>query len=218
MYIPIPSINSLFVRSGKSIILSFCLLLSSISTAQQIEITPFAGYMWGGDLRVYTGEIRGSDGLNFGLALDYTLNPGTQLEGFWLLQSGTMNFKEYGVYEDEDHLFDANTNYIHLGVLQEMGQGATFRPFGTLGLGTTIFNPKDPDLYTNWRFSLSVGLGAKIYFTDRIGFRLQSRFLMPMYNSGAGVWCGTRGCSYGIAATTIVAQADVTGGIIVIIK
>lgn len=202
----------------RGIVIAFCLFISIFSSAQQLEITPFVGYMWGGDLRVYTGEVRGSDGMNYGLALDYRVAGSTQLEGFWFLQSGKMVFKEYGQWEDEEYLFDVNTNFIQFGVLQEFGQGQTFRPFGTLGLGTTIFNPKDIDYESSWRFSISLGLGAKIYFTDRIGFRLQGRFLMPMYASGSGVWCATGGCSYGVAATTVVAQADVTGGIIVVIK
>ena len=218
MIASIDSAYLLSIRFIKRFLISACLFISSSSLAQQLELTPFAGYMWGGDLRVYTGEIRGSDGMNYGLALNYTISEGTQLEGFWFLQSGMMNFKEYGQWEDENYLFDVNTNFIQFGVLKEMGQGNVFRPFGTFSLGTTIFNPSDSNLNSSWRFSISLGLGAKIYFSDRIGFRLQSRFLMPMYASGAGVWCGTGGCRYGIAATTVVAQADVTGGIIIVLK
>ena len=202
----------------KGITLSILIFSISNSFAQELEITPYAGYMWGGDLRVYTGELRGSDGTNFGLSIDYKVAPGTYFEAFWFIQSGTMNYKEYGQWEDQTFVSDLTTNYFHIGILREMNEDKKFRPFGTFTLGTTIFDPKDSFYSSEWRFSLSLGAGAKYYFSDRIGLRIQGRFMMPMYFSGSGIWCSTGNCSYGVAATTIIAQADVTGGLIIVLK
>ena len=175
--------------------------------------------MWGGDLRVYSGNLRGADGPNFGLALNYSIAQGTQLEGFWFIQSGDLKFYEYGVYDDILHVFDMNTNYIHLGILSEMNHEGAVRPFGTFSLGTTIFNIDDSYYNTVWRFSVGFGAGSKFYISDRIGFRIQGRLLMPIYFSGAGVWCGADGyCAYGTASPSIMAQADITGGIIIVIQ
>ncbi len=194
----------------------FC---ASQAMAQELEITPFAGYMWGGNLRVYTGELRAGDGPNYGLALNYSLTPGTQLEGFWFIQSAKMKFIEYGLYENETSVFDLNTNYIHVGILREMNDGQVVRPFGTFSMGTTIFNSKDSFYSSIWRFSVGLGAGAKFYFSDRFGFRLQGRLLLPIYFSGAGVWCGTSGnCNYGISSATIIAQGDISAGFIIVIR
>ena len=202
---------SLISRTIKGIAL--CLLISfstSSAQAQELEIIPTAGYFWGGTLRTYYGDLKLGNGASYGLTMNYSIAPGTLFQAFWSLSSTTAEYYEYG-FSDATEQYDLNTNYIHLGVVQEMNNGEAFRPYGMFTMGTTLFN--SDQFNTIWQFSLGLGGGLKYYFSDRIGFQVQGRFLLPVYWTG-GSWYG----GYGYSGGTAIAQGDVTGGIVIVLR
>ena len=208
--------NSIFSKAFKGLALAILFIFSSTSTqAQELEIAPTVGYFWGGKLRTYYGELRLGEGMNYGLSMNYSVAPGTLFEAFWTISSTDVNYFEYGFNEFTDQ-FKINTNYIHIGVVQEMNYGEAFRPYGVFTFGTTIFSPEKYGTY--WQFSLGLGGGLKFYASDRIGFKVQGRFLLPIYFRGGGLWCGTGGCGYGLSAGTAIAQGDVTAGLVIVLQ
>jgi len=44
-----------------------------------------------------------------------------------------------------------------------------------------------------WRFAMTFGGGAKIFFSDKLGIRLQARLMVPVFFSGAGMYVGQAG-------------------------
>lgn len=208
--------NSFLSKSIKGLALSMLFLFSVASTqAQELEITPQVGYFWAGKLRTYYGELRLGEGVNYGLTLNYSVAPGTLFEATWFISKTDVNYYEYGFNDFTDN-FSLNTNYIHIGVVQEMNYGEAFRPYGVFTAGTTIFSPENYNSY--WQFSLGLGGGLKYYISDRFGLRVQGRFLLPVYFRGGGLWCGTGGCGYGLSAGTAIAQGDVSAGLVIVLQ
>ncbi len=53
-----------------------------------------------------------------------------------------------------------------------------------------------------------------IYLTERLGLRLQGRFMIPMYFDGLGFGIGTGGVSGGAVFGAYALQGDFSGGIV----
>ena len=110
--------------------------------------------------------------------------------------------------------FDLDIHYIQIGGVKEFKIDRV-RPFGTLGLGASGFVPKnDRTLESWWSFAINFGAGVKINISESIGIRLQARMLMPLYFSGAGIFCSTGGCGGGLTASSNVIQGDFMGGLV----
>lgn len=201
------------------VLISLTILVPSVIFAQaKVEITPFGGYMFGGKLRFYEGELKVEDNVNYGILLDFALARDTKLEFFWSQMSTTARFKTYYGFDFPELAdpFDVNVNYIQIGGVQEADvNNDKVKPFGAFTLGATYFNPTDSQINDSWRFSVTLGGGAKFWFTDRIGIRLQGRLLMPLYFAGAGVYFGTGGSGLSVGAGSTILQGDLTAGLII---
>ncbi len=192
----------------------------SILRAQgKIEITPYAGYMFGGKLRFYEGDLKIDDNANYGLALDFEVARDTKLELFWTEMQTTAEFKPYYGFDNPDYWiepFDVRIGYIQIGTLREVElDNDKIVPFGALTLGTTYFLPYGSNYKDSWKFSVSLGGGAKIWFTERVGIRLQGRLLMPILWGGAGFTVGSGGAGITVGGGTSIVQGDFTGGLII---
>ncbi|MDW7695224.1 outer membrane beta-barrel protein [Flammeovirgaceae bacterium SG7u.111] len=200
------------------LVLAFLLGLASQVFPQKIEFSPYAGYMLAGKFNANRGEIDIKNGGNFGATLsfnlsNYTFEDNTHLELMYNHLNTYVLRREYGSGITK-RLFDMNVDYYQIGVTHMVVPDGMFRPFGSISLGWSTFNPKESGVSSESRFSMVLGGGAKVFFTDHIGIRVQGRLLMPMYFSGGGLWCGTGGCSAGLAASSVVPQGDFTGGLI----
>lgn len=201
-------------------ILALVLLLDPVSTFAQgkFELTPFAGYQFGGKLRMYEGDIKLQDGMNYGLMLDIEVAKDTKLELFWSQMDSYAEFKPFYNYEYlQVDPVDMNIGYIQIGTVREINMD-NIRPFGSFTLGTTYFKPQNQtttNYSDDWQFSVTLGGGAKIWLSDRIGIRLQGRLMLPMFWGGAGFSFGTGGSGFTVGAGTSMVQGDFTGGLII---
>jgi hypothetical protein len=218
--------KKLFKVSGLILSLTF-LMLSAISFGQaKFELSPFGGYMFGGKIAFYEGDLKIKDNGNYGLALDIRLASDTQIELMWTQMATTGEFIPYFGY---DYLalqqFDVTVGYIQIGSVREFDMDKV-KPFGVFTLGTTYFMPKDATfnegsyftetttLEDSWKFSVTLGAGAKIWLSDRVGIRLQGNLMLPMFWGGAGFTVGTGGAGFTVGAGTSMVQGDFTGGLI----
>ncbi len=200
------------------IILSFFLFSFPFFSNAQVEIAPFAGYMFGGSVNFIQGSLKLRDNANYGVSLIVPkIKFGTDLEINYTRMDGSAYFRSYSPdYNDRD--FTLSTNYFQIGVLKSLTNDDKVQPFGSFSLGATLYSPKEPDLYDTWRFSITAGLGAKVFFTDKVGLILRGRIMMPMYFNGVGGWCGIStggsGCGLGLSSTAVALQGDLTAGLI----
>lgn len=186
----------------------------SVQAQGRFEITPFGGYMFGGKMRFYEGDFKIQDNATYGILLDAEIAPGTKIELFWSQMNTTAEFRAGFGYEDlRIDPFDINVGYIQVGSLREIDYD-NIKPFGIITLGTTYFSPQGTRYDQTWKFSTTLGGGAKIFFTDRIGIRLQGRLMLPMFWGGAGLSVGSGGAGFTVGAGTSMVQGDFSAGLI----
>lgn len=153
--------------------------------SHRFEISPFAGYQFGGKLSVQTGTLSVKDAMNYGVALDFYIRSGVQVELAYIRQESELRRKDVltGITSP---LFDMAVEYYQIGSLYEIRPGRV-RPYALITVGLTHFNPKPKDSSSEWRFSFGFGGGVKAFVTERIGFRFQGRLLFPYFPQGGGL-------------------------------
>jgi hypothetical protein len=177
-----------------------------------VEITPFAGYRFGGDFfELITGEPVDLDGAPaFGVAVDVPLNAvhGYQIEGLFSHEQAdlTVHRQPFGPAT----VARVSVDHWMGGGLQEFG-GERVRPFltGMLGL-TRYYGEGDSEI----RFALSAGGGVKLFPTRHLGLRLDGRVFTTFVDADLGfLACGSLSGGCVIAfRTDIVWQAEFTAG------
>ena len=205
------------LHQAKSILFILFLITFSASSSfaqfrrQQIEIAPFVGFLFTGNLQTLDGELKIDNSFNYGMALDIRISDDLLIELLYNRTDTEVGLrKEY--YNTTDYLFDMSVEYFQAGVQVETETGQ-FRPFAAFTIGATYFNPKDSNYETDWKFSFTAGGGVKYYFTDNLGIRLQWRFLVPIYFSSASIFCNDGYCGIFITGGTYLLQYDLTAGL-----
>jgi hypothetical protein len=146
--------------------------------------------------------------LSFGLLVDVPLTETFQIEVLFDRQDSHLNQLENT--GDETALFDTKVNYYHVGVLIH-GRSA-FHPFFAITTGTTHFQTPE-DIDDEVRTSMGVAVGGKTRFNERIGARLQARFVGTYIGSNDQLLCGSPSGCYTKLNDTIMRQLDLSGGV-----
>ena len=198
-------INSIFI---------LLLISPSANYAQykqnNFEVTPFAGYLFPGNLKTPEGELRIENDFNYGAAFDIKTTDDLFIEFLYNRTDTEVHFKqEY--FDTVKALFNMSIEYFQAGAHVEVETGK-FRPFAAFTLGATYFKPLEDKVNSDWRFSFTAGGGIKYFFTDNIGLRLQWRFLIPIYFSSASIFCSQGKCNIFISGGTYILQYDLTAG------
>ncbi len=204
-------------RNSKRIILLLFIsaILFGSETLAQTELFGFGGYMTYSSIAVREGDLKFTDGANYGFGLDVEIQRGVMVELNYTQQQTSVSLRRFsGINES---LFDMNTHYFQIGALYEFRKSRNQKafPYTLATLGATLFDAKNSSLTDEWRFSVAFGIGGKFYLSKKIGLRIQTRLLMPLTFSGGGMWCGTGGCSVGVGAWTSLVQFDFTAGVFV---
>ena len=175
--------------------------------AREFEITPFIGYQFGGDVTTfYQGQYQDvsvGSGENYGVVLSLGLSEFTQLELLYNTQDTNADANRF---EDSIGL---TIDYWQLSFLWGFDPDAQVNPYVVFGLGGTWLKP---DGFSNLsRFSGNIGGGAKIFFSDNVGLRLEGRFYATYINSTTS-YCDPLWC-YGWPNSLY--QFDVSAGLII---
>lgn len=208
--------KSFFVTKLKlTILIVIVLFISSLVTAQRVEITPYYGYMFAGKMTLYEGDFNIRNNPNYGIALDFEVDRrgGIFVELLYDRIDTHADFIEYPT-NVTTKVFDLSEEYFHIGGLYNSEINKKLATFGVFTLGATRFHPKDSNYGDEWRFSLTFGGGVKYYFSETIGIRLQGRLKMPFNFSSGGVWVGPGG-TYTYGGGSALLQADLSAGIII---
>jgi hypothetical protein len=211
--------------------LTFSILVSAISYliitsslfAQRFELTPFAGYRFGGKIHgieiqsqdsLTTGELKIANGVNYGLIFDISLNKDLQLEFHVERQNSELILKD-NEFQDEVKLTDLTVDYYQVGLVIQPNTGET-RVFIDFTFGLTRFDAKE-DFDSEMRYSTGLALGLKRYLNKKIGFRLQSRWTATYIQSTNQLFCENSGLCFAVPKTVFMNQVDISGGIIIVL-
>ncbi len=177
--------------------------------AQTVEVAPFGGYRFGGDLyEVYTGtplDIDGEPAL--GGLFDVFLEPGLSVTFLYAHQQADIEAETRPgltvVYPT------LSVDHWHLGGTQAFGSGKV-QPLltGTLGL-TRFGSAGDSEI----RFSMAAGGGVKLMPTRHLGVRLDGRVYAVIADAATLGVCSPGRCLIGVDAS-IVWQAEFTAGLV----
>ncbi|WNJ19552.1 outer membrane beta-barrel protein [Pontibacter sp. G13] len=183
-----------------------------------IEITPTGGFQFGGKINFFEGRFRIQNSGNYGVTLGVELAPYSWGEIYWTQMSSQANFESFDPrFDDED--FRVLVNYIQVGATRAFPVSDVFHPFGSFTVGTAWMDSREGNNQDYWSFAATIGGGAKIMLSDRIGIRLQGRLLLPMNFAGAGFFCGIGGggssCGITLNSFATIVQGDFTGGLII---
>lgn len=197
-----------------SVILAASLAGGAFAEPNGILVTALGAYQWGGTIQGYYGEAKLNDAGSFGFAVDIPVNPDVYLELIYTRQVTDMIYREYNSSSPAEEKFDLAVEYYHIGGLYTVPKDGP-RPFGTMTLGATRFAPQSSTYGSEWVFSAALGVGALVPVSERIGFRLHARLLLPFMYSGGGMWCGGGGCSMGIYGGSTIVQGDIALGLVI---
>ena len=188
-----------------------CLLgAPAVAFAQTLEVTPFAGYRFGGDFfEIVTGQRVDLDGApSFGVTVDVPLWDGIQIEGLFTHQHAHVLIPA-GPFRPAAR-WQISVDHWQGGGLQEFG-GGRIRPFLTGTFGLTRYAAADD---SEIRIALGAGGGVKMFPSRRVGVRLDGRVFATFVDADASLGvCGVGTCFIRFRAD-IVWQADFTAGVV----
>jgi len=190
-------------------------LFPILAFSQGVEVVPFAGYMFGGSVEYYEGKLKLENGVDYGISVLIPVQYLVDLEINYTRMESKASFTPYFGYPNLEYTEGmVATNYFQVGGISKFyNSDSKVTPFGSFSLGATWFSTSD---YSDvWRFSVALGLGVKIMFSDRIGVMLRGRLLMPMYFGGGSMYVGTGGSGVGVHAFIAPLQGDFNGGLII---
>jgi hypothetical protein len=182
--------------------------------AQDFELTPMAGYRFGGDFfELLTRQPLDIDGAPaVGVVIDVPTSNGFQVEALFTHQHAQALVPTVPSGRPVSWHFDVD--HWQAGGLQEFDTGR-MRPFLTGTLGLTSYRAQEND---ELRFTVGAGGGIKLFPSRHVGVRLEGRAFMTVVDADVALFaCSTlanQGCIVGFTAN-FVWQTEFTAGLII---
>lgn len=195
-----------------ALMLAWRLCAPVTASAQTLEISPIAGYRFGGDFfELLTNQRVDLDGAPVvGLAVNVPLHDGLQVEGLFTHQEAQLTVPSRP--SGASTRWRVTVDHALAGGLQEFGT-ARARPFLTGLLGLTRYAAADDN---EIRFTISAGGGVKLFPVRHVAARLDGRVFATIVDADAGAIA----CSPGICLVAfdahVVWQAEFTAGISIV--
>ena len=188
-----------------------CVATAVNASAQTVEIVPFGGYRFGGDLfeRVTGQQVDLDGGPVVGGVLNIALDDGLWIEGLLSHQDARVDVEASPFVPAKR--WRIVVDHWMAGGLQEFGSGRA-RPFLTGLLGLTRYAAEDDN---EIRFVVSAGGGVKLRPMRNIGLRLDGRVFTTFADvDGRAIACSPGACFFAFHAD-IVWQAEFTAGLVI---
>lgn len=159
------------------------LVLPQVASAAEtkVEITPFAGYRFQGefdssgfdDFFNPFDDLTIADGESYGVVVDFALGRAFMLELILSHQESELALEGF-FFDPDEVLFDVDVDYYHVGFLYRWTPGQ-IHPFFGISAGISRLDAQGEGGGSFDRPSVSIGGGAKFFFTDHFGIRLEGR-------------------------------------------
>ena len=161
------------------------LLLPALAAAQKVELTPFVGFRFGGqlddDFPPAPADFELDESSSAGIILGFAVTRGFRVELTWTHQ--TTDLLDDRLFFEEVELFEIDVDYYLAGATYQWTLGQV-RPFVGFGIGAAELDPGAPGLASETRLAVSLGGGVKLMLTQNFGFRLEGRLLAIEINDG----------------------------------
>jgi hypothetical protein len=186
----------------------------------RFELTPHVGYRWGGEITgddnvLFETDLEVNDGEAFGLTFDIPLSSNFQLELLAQRQDTELGFDE-GLFGGSFDVADITVDYYHVGFVAQTTDNDVV-PFFVISAGVTRLDPDVPEADTEERFSMGLGGGVKIFFSEHVGMRFEGRGFFTViddYDSGCFDDDDCCGCDDYYDDGTYLTQGQASAGLI----
>jgi opacity protein-like surface antigen len=150
------------------------------------EITPFAGYMGGGEFEdPLDGADRDLDAdTNFGVIFDVAAE-------YW--RHYELLYSQQGTTIQGETPIDVDVQYLQLGGIVSHPDMERVIPYFGITVGAAQFSPDAPGLDDETKFAMTIGGGMRIPITDHIGVRFDARGFITFFDTNADVFCVSSG-------------------------
>ena len=199
------------VRGLFAVVLSIVLTPVGLS-AQRVEITPFGGFQFEGNLLIQGGDLSVSSGLNYGFTIDVSFTTGGKIEFLYSRQKTDLKLEDEATGAVST-LFDMAVEFIHVGAVYEWDIGKV-KPFVVLTGGMTHMIPQGVDRESQRRVSAMFGGGVKTFVSERVGIKAQGRLAFSVVRAGDELFCAPAaagGCLVGLQRNLMI-QGMLTAG------
>lgn len=152
-----------------------------------VEITPFIGYMFGGEFEDPTDNSSRDvqDETNYGIALNLNADgPERQYELLYSQQSTMI---------EGDIPLDLDVQYLQLGGIVNFMDNPRVVPFFGMTVGAARFSLDAPGTDTETELAFTIGGGLKIPLTNHVGIRFDTRAFVTLVDSDAQFFCVSAG-------------------------
>jgi hypothetical protein len=203
-------------RALQPLLSAVVLLATAIASAQppqsetEFEITPFAGYRFGGAFRLAnTGQhvsLENHD--SFALALDVWAEEGEQYEVFYSREATALRADGFAPVRTV-------VEYLHLGGTVTIDNTSPVRPYYAGGIGVTRLSPDAAFGREDTRFSLSLALGLRAPISRNLLVRLEARGILTPVGANTALFCRSAEdalCQVRVRGSSVF-QGDVLAGL-----
>lgn len=145
-----------------------------------VELTPFAGYTWGGTIfagetRLFRTDAEVAPNPNFGVSLGIPINDnGMKLELMATRQMTELE-RDTGLFDPSGELADIDVTYLHAGLQIPFGDSRNVRPYFVASAGIANLAPDVVGVSSESRFSASAGVGVKVGLNRGFGVKIEGR-------------------------------------------
>jgi hypothetical protein len=190
-----------------------CALRGFPARAQGVEVMPFGGYRFGGDLFERAAQrpldLDGAPAL--GVVVNVPLSDGLQVEALVTRQDAHASIPttllDLATPATRRHI---TVDHWQGGGLQEFSSGRV-RPFLTGMLGLTRY-AADGD--SEVRFTVGAGGGVKLFPVPHVGVRVDGRVYTTFIDADVAFLACAPGTCIGAVAVDVVWQAELTMGLV----
>jgi opacity protein-like surface antigen len=148
----------------------------------QFEITPFYGYMAGGEFEnPSTDSDRDLDENNdFGVIFNSAVDEWRHYELLYASQSTEI---------DGTAPIDLDVQYLQIGGTVSNPDAEYVIPYFGMTVGAARFSPDQAGLDDETKFAFTVGAGFKVPITDHIGLRFDARAFISLLDTDGNIFC-----------------------------
>jgi hypothetical protein len=176
--------------------------------ATTFEVTPFAGYRFGGEFKSADDSRRTlNDAASYGLVLNLEQTPDAYYEFLYSKQSTQIG----GATP-----VDLSIEYAHIGGIILFGdEGDRVIPYFALTAGATRFNPAQTDLQAATEFSFAVGGGVRVPLATHVALRFDARAFVTLLSADSSIFCsasaGNASCDIRVSGSKFIQGQGLIG-------
>jgi len=180
---------------------------------QSVQLIPFGGYRWGGGMSSIAGvrEFDTQDTWAYGVALDAEMAHNGAVEIYYSHFSGdwdailTAGGKLSGTLSRDDIMVN--------GIWYARPANPSVRPYFTAGLGASIYSGEQASATGHFAWNLGAGLRKDV--NEKVGIRVDGRWLPTWFDTGSSVWCDPYFGCYPTTTGEFYDQFELTAGLVI---